>query len=138
MDSQVLFAKVLSFTRVMRTSPTTLVKLPVNVIFYVLGIVARIVHLDLRLNSALEDQIKGSLKILLSRQKKTIYPDPNESTLLTLPLSTLTLRTSALAEAVGESPRDGTYTAIARGMKTISSELDRHSTDAAEQPNLIT
>jgi hypothetical protein len=55
--------------------------------------------LDLRLNSALEDLIKDSLKILLSRQKKTIYPDPNESTLLTLPLSTSTLRTSALAEA---------------------------------------
>jgi hypothetical protein len=85
--------------------------------------------LDLRPNSALEDQIKDSLKILLSRQKKTIYPDPNESTLLTLPLSTSTLRTSALAEAAGESPCDGTYTAIARGMEMISSALDRNSTD---------
>jgi hypothetical protein len=55
--------------------------------------------LDLRFNSVLEEQIKDSLKILLSRQKKTIYPDPNESTLLTLPLSTSTLRTSALVEA---------------------------------------
>jgi hypothetical protein len=55
--------------------------------------------LVLRLNLALEDQIKDSLKILLSRQKKTMYPDPNESTLLTLPFSTSTLRTSALVEA---------------------------------------
>ncbi|KAG9186464.1 hypothetical protein G6011_09572 [Alternaria panax] len=55
--------------------------------------------LDLRFNSALEDQIKDSLKMLLSRKKKTVYPDPNESTLLTLPLSTSTLRISALGEA---------------------------------------
>lgn len=55
--------------------------------------------LDLKLNLVLENQIKDSLKILLSRQKKTVYPDPNESTLLTLPLSTSTLHTSALVEA---------------------------------------
>jgi hypothetical protein len=45
MVSQVFFAKVLSCTRVMRAFPTTLVKLPVDVIFYVLGIVARIFYL---------------------------------------------------------------------------------------------
>ena len=55
--------------------------------------------LDLSLNSALEDQIKDNLKILLLRQKKTIYPDLNAITLLPLPLSTSTLRTSALVEA---------------------------------------
>ena len=55
--------------------------------------------LDLRFNAALEDHIKNSLKLLLSRQKKTVYPDPNESTLLTLSLSTSTLRTSTSVEA---------------------------------------
>jgi hypothetical protein len=55
--------------------------------------------LHLKFNSALENHIKDSLKILLSRHKKIFYPDPNESTLLTLPLSTSTLRTSALVVA---------------------------------------
>ena len=64
-----------------------------------LPLMSNLYDLDLKFNSALENQIKDSLEILLSRHKKTVYPDPNESTLLTLPLSTSTLRTSALAVA---------------------------------------
>lgn len=56
--------------------------------------------LHLRFNAVLEDRIKESLQTLRSRKKKTTYPDPNESTLLTLQVSTSTMRTtSALIEA---------------------------------------
>lgn len=55
--------------------------------------------LDLRLNSVLEDQIRASLKTLTLRQERKIYPDPNESTQLTLPISASTLGTSSVAEA---------------------------------------
>jgi hypothetical protein len=92
--------------------------------------------LDLRLNSALEDQIKDSLKILLSRQKKTIYPDPNESTLLTLPLSTSTLRTSALAEATEReeaSAKNSSANDIARLREHSTSPRDRKSVSLSER-----
>lgn len=36
-------------------------------------------------SQVLEDQVRKSIGILLSKQQKTAYPDPNESTLLTLP-----------------------------------------------------
>jgi hypothetical protein len=59
-----------------------------------------LIDLDQRLNTVLEDHIRASMKALLSRKKKTSYPDPNESTLLTLQFSTSTLHTSALAEVL--------------------------------------
>ncbi|CAO2651288.1 Nn.00g095850.m01.CDS01 [Neocucurbitaria sp. VM-36] len=60
-------------------------------------------HLDdmaQRLNLVLENQARASLRTLLERNKKTVYPDPNESTLLTLAVSTSTLRTLALSEGI--------------------------------------
>ncbi|KAF2685019.1 hypothetical protein K458DRAFT_486710 [Lentithecium fluviatile CBS 122367] len=58
-----------------------------------------------RFNAVLENQAKNSLKSLLSRQQKTIYPDPNESTLLTLTASASTLCGSALSEEIVEQKR---------------------------------
>ena len=43
------------------------------------------------LNIMLQNYAKGSLKTLLARRRKTSYPDPNESTLLTLSLSASTI-----------------------------------------------
>ncbi|KAF1912148.1 hypothetical protein BDU57DRAFT_459713 [Ampelomyces quisqualis] len=60
--------------------------------------VPNLAHLDMRLNAVLERRIEHSLKLLRSTQTSTIYPDPNESTLLTLPPSTSTLRTSLPAQ----------------------------------------
>jgi hypothetical protein len=113
--------------------------------------------LDLRFNSALEDQIKDSLKILLSRQKKTIYPDPNESTLLTLPLSTSTLHTSALVEATeweeasaknssandtarlqehSIPPKDRESVSLLEGIESVPSILGSRSAITAEEDGL--
>ena len=64
-----------------------------------LPLMSELIDLDQRLNTALEDHVRESLEVLLSRKEKTIYPDPNESTLLTLQFSSSTLPTSALAEA---------------------------------------
>ncbi|KAH7108764.1 hypothetical protein B0J11DRAFT_602156 [Dendryphion nanum] len=47
-------------------------------------------------NVLLESKVTSSLMLLLSRRQKTVYPDPNESTLLTMPISTSTLRSTAL------------------------------------------
>ncbi|KAF5846132.1 hypothetical protein GGP41_008635 [Bipolaris sorokiniana] len=91
--------------------------------------------LDVRLNSALEDQIKDSLKTLLSRQKKTMYPDPNESTLLTLPLSTSTLRTPALVEVIEwekASAKSSLVNDTARLQERTISPKDRSSVSLAE------
>ncbi|THV44102.1 hypothetical protein BGAL_0733g00010 [Botrytis galanthina] len=56
------------------------------------------VDLQSRFNRILEDHIRNSFSTLISRQQKTVYPDPNESTLLTLPVSTSTVRSIAQPE----------------------------------------
>ncbi|TGO44494.1 hypothetical protein BCON_0509g00010 [Botryotinia convoluta] len=56
------------------------------------------VDLQSRFNQILEDHIRNSLLTLISRRQKTVYPDPNESTLLTLPISTSTVRSIAQPE----------------------------------------
>ncbi|KAF2850021.1 hypothetical protein T440DRAFT_112881 [Plenodomus tracheiphilus IPT5] len=56
-------------------------------------------NLEKRFAAVLEKQVRDSLGTLLTRRSKTKYPDPNESTLLTLALSTSTLRTVAISEA---------------------------------------
>jgi hypothetical protein len=54
----------------------------------------------------MENQVRNSPRTLLSRQQKTLYPDPNESSLLTLPASASTLRSSASPEeAIGGKER---------------------------------
>ncbi|PQE33415.1 Heterokaryon incompatibility protein [Rutstroemia sp. NJR-2017a WRK4] len=49
-------------------------------------------------NQILEHHIRDSLTTLFSRRQKTVYPDPNESTLLTLPVSTSTVRSISKPE----------------------------------------
>lgn len=58
----------------------------------------------------LDSLARGSLDTLLSRGTKTFYPDPNESTLLTLPVSATTLCSqrphhSAAVQSSGEDSR---------------------------------
>ncbi|CZT13559.1 uncharacterized protein RAG0_17048 [Rhynchosporium agropyri] len=48
-------------------------------------------ELEQRFNTEMANHIRTSLITLLSRQKKSGYPDPPESTLLTLPVSTSTI-----------------------------------------------
>lgn len=47
-------------------------------------------ELEERFNKTLESSIKESLSMLFTRQRKTTYPPPNESTLLTIPVSETT------------------------------------------------
>jgi hypothetical protein len=56
--------------------------------------------LEQSFNTALARQINASLSTLLSRGQKTVYPDPNESTLLTLPHSVSTLHSRWLEQDV--------------------------------------
>lgn len=57
-------------------------------------------EMEQRFNQVLENYIKDSLRVLLLRKQKTAYPDPNESTLLTLPFSASTLRSTTLSDNV--------------------------------------
>jgi hypothetical protein len=57
-------------------------------------------EMEQRFNRELANYIRNSLTTLLLRQQKTVYPDPPESTLLTLSASVSTLRSLALPEAV--------------------------------------
>ena len=58
-------------------------------------------------NTVLESHIRLSLTALRSRRQKTIYPDPNESTLLTLPGSVSTLRSGLLQITERKNRGDG-------------------------------
>lgn len=66
-----------------------------------LPLIPNLDDLNTRFNSVLEKHIEHSFKLMFSRHGKTVYPDPNESTLLTLPLSASTLSTPSLVEVVG-------------------------------------
>ncbi|PIG79385.1 hypothetical protein AARAC_007629 [Aspergillus arachidicola] len=52
--------------------------------------VPQVKELEERFNKTLENSIKESLSMLFARQRKTTYPPPNESTLLTIPISETT------------------------------------------------
>jgi hypothetical protein len=67
--------------------------------------VSAFVSLQKRFNILLADHINASLATLTLRGARTIYPDPNESTLLTLPYSASTLR-SLLAGPVEATKKD--------------------------------
>lgn len=70
--------------------------------------------LEQSFNGVLSRQINASLATLLSRGQKTVYPDPNESTLLTLRHSASTLHSRCLAqELVTEKRLVGSETALA-------------------------
>jgi hypothetical protein len=60
---------------------------------------------ELKFNSALDEQLRKSLHTLVSKRRKTIYPDPNESTILTLATSTSTLRSSLLSRETNKELR---------------------------------
>lgn len=56
-------------------------------------------ELEQRFSQTLGDHFKETCVALLSARKKAIYPDPNESTLFTLPLSRTTTRASVSSKA---------------------------------------
>jgi hypothetical protein len=58
------------------------------------------VSLEQRFNAELAFQIDASLRTLLSRGQKSVYPDPNESTLLMLPHSASTLHSPRVAQDI--------------------------------------
>ncbi|KAI0010926.1 hypothetical protein F4779DRAFT_271350 [Xylariaceae sp. FL0662B] len=55
-----------------------------------------------RYSQRLQSQVRDSIKVLLVRSERTVYPDPNESTLLTLRWSNSTLASTIPSEAVVE------------------------------------
>jgi hypothetical protein len=71
-------------------------------------------------NAALEVQIQESLATLLVRGRKTFYPEPNESDLLTLVLSTSTLHSNA-------APREEAATAVCAREALVQSDCPARS-----------
>jgi hypothetical protein len=59
---------------------------------------ATLVGLEQRFSELLVSEINAGLRTLLSRSRKTAYPDPNNSKLLTLPLSASILRNLPVAQ----------------------------------------
>jgi hypothetical protein len=62
----------------------------------------RLEEIQQRFTRELANHANNSIATLLSRKQKTVYPDPNESTLLTLPVS---LSTMCSLEAVSKEDR---------------------------------
>jgi hypothetical protein len=56
--------------------------------------IPHLIGLEQRFNAMLAGQIRISIETMLWKNKKTVHPDPNESTLLTLPRSSSTLQSS--------------------------------------------
>ncbi|KAE9373333.1 hypothetical protein N431DRAFT_504021 [Stipitochalara longipes BDJ] len=78
----------------------------------------RLKEMEQSFNEELANCINNSLTTLLSRQQQTVYPDPPESTLLTLPVSASTLRSLALPEAVTKEEREVLQPQIPRSSET--------------------
>jgi hypothetical protein len=61
----------------------------------------QLAELEQRFCKALEEHCKETCGALLSTRRRVIYPDPNESTLFTLPLSRTTTRASVISGPSG-------------------------------------
>jgi hypothetical protein len=59
--------------------------------------VPKLANLEQRFNAVLKTQIRASIAILNQRGCRTVYPDPNESTLSSLPRSVSTLRSAIVS-----------------------------------------
>ncbi|KAH8723033.1 hypothetical protein GQ44DRAFT_657616 [Phaeosphaeriaceae sp. PMI808] len=90
--------------------------------------IPNLVQLEQRFNVTLATQIKASITTLISRGQKTVYPDPNESTLLTLPHSASTLSSLPI-------PRES---AVQQGLAQINENQviaeEEHIAPASETP----
>jgi hypothetical protein len=71
-----------------------------------------------RFNVSLDCLVNRSLDTLLIKRKRIAYPDPNESTLLTLPHSMSTI-VSVARPAVDETPVTATLPIEAAGAEVI-------------------
>jgi hypothetical protein len=71
--------------------------------------------LQQRFNSVLEGHIQQAFSNILSRNKKSLYPDPNESTILTLPVSVSTV------------PDTSTPKPVAQGRETFPTRISHRS-----------
>jgi hypothetical protein len=94
-----------------------------------LPIVPDLVQLEQRFNEVLAAQIRVSIATMVSTGRKTVYPDPNESTLLSLVHSE-----STMPSAVGE-PADGRNAVVER-LDVSSSPSDPTSPSSREQDEL--
>lgn len=66
-----------------------------------LPLLPQLAELEQRLCNALEEHWQETCGSLLSTRRESIYPDPNESTLFTLPLSRTTTRASVISGTSG-------------------------------------
>ncbi|KAH6959822.1 hypothetical protein BKA56DRAFT_599587 [Ilyonectria sp. MPI-CAGE-AT-0026] len=60
-------------------------------------------------NAVLEETIRQSIRALLVSRKKTLYPDPQESTILTLQRSTSTLASSTPSDIASGEPESSPF-----------------------------
>ncbi|KAL2865220.1 nucleic acid/nucleotide deaminase domain-containing protein [Aspergillus lucknowensis] len=67
--------------------------------------IPQLAELEQSFCQTLGDHFRETCVALLSTRRKVIYPDPNESTLFTLPLSRTTTRASITSKATRESSR---------------------------------
>lgn len=97
-----------------------------------------LVGLEQRFNVLLESHVNAGLKTLLSRSRKTEYPDPNESTLLTLPLSASTLHSLPVAQgdATG-TDENATLLTIATSIQVDKNTTMIESGGGCEDPSEV-
>ena len=84
-----------------------------------------LVQTEQEFNRALEVQIRVSIREMTQKQRKTLYPFPNESTLLTLDQSMSTIPTSweaGIQVAPGESAINRSETLASPCISTLSSQ----------------
>lgn len=82
-----------------------------------------LVGLEQRFNVLSESYVNAGLRTLLLRSRRTEYPDPNESTLLTLPLSASTLRSLLVAQGDATTDKNARLLTIATNI-----QVDKNTT----------
>lgn len=84
----------------------------------------------------LESKIDVSLRTLLLRIQKTAYPDPNESTLLTLPTSASTLRSLPVAQGNSAVEEPTTLLSNARKIEADTNTITIESGEELIEPSV--
>ncbi|KAL4864641.1 hypothetical protein BDV12DRAFT_205596 [Aspergillus spectabilis] len=100
--------------------------------------VPQLAELEQRVSQALVHHFTGPCAALLSTRRRAIYPDLNESTLFTLPLSRTTTRVSALSDITNRvSPLPGSSKVSIYGGKSKPRTKNTALADKGDTPSDI-
>jgi hypothetical protein len=103
--------------------------------------IPHLIGLQQQFTAVLARQVRTSIGTMMLKNKKTVHPDPNESTLLTLPHSASTLQSSYKAvettSTVGKLRRSSSFISgsSSMGAKSVCQELESGTSQSPTDPS---